>query len=197
MSPLLKKRIFPASLRATILLLILAHAAPAQEASFGTPDSANLADTIKSWTSDYPPDGDNKRFLDSLDWKEYKLQNGFTLRMGKIFKRWIAATQFYHNKKLVLTEYTPPLEYVTVLDPGTGKAISRIESKDANHDGIPEIAFLHEKLDDRKYHMYTVFALEADGVPTLLWKSGGQFGDWLNKANQKIPGGETWRGSSR
>lgn len=161
------------------------------------PDTANLADTIKSWTSEYPPDGCNKGFLDSLDWKEYRLQNGFTLRTGKIFKRWIAATQFYHKGKLVLTEYTPPLEYMTVLDPENGEANPKVKARDANHDGVPEIAFLHEKLDDRKYHMYTVFALRPDGVPTLLWKSGGHFGDWQHKANQRIPGGELWQGSAK
>ncbi len=82
-----------------------------------------------------------------------------------------------------MTEYTPPAEYVTVVNPKTARDESEPVAVDANNDGILEIVFLHRKLNDPRYHMYTVYALNKD-APTLIWKSGGKLGDWLHEANK-------------
>ncbi len=149
-------------------------------------DSANDAKTIKSWTVDFLPDRNcDREFFKRLDWKEYKLPNHYVLRTGVIYGKWVAALQWLHNGKLVLTEVTPPYEYLTVLDPASGRPRRKIGARDVNHDGICEIAFLHQKLNDKNYHMYTVYSLGNDNAPELVWKSGGQFGDWINKVKQE------------
>lgn len=154
-------------------------------------DSANKADTVKSWTSSLPPGKNDNSFLNVLDWKDHKV-GSYVLRTGKIYGRWVAAMQWMQNKQLVMTEYTPPYEYVTVIDPVTGKKLSndRIVATDSNKDGVLEIAFLHEKLNDPNYHMYTVYALPKEAPPKLLWKSGGKFGDWRNQVEH--PATEIW-----
>lgn len=152
-------------------------------------DSANKADTVKSWTSHLPPSSMDKGFLNSLEWKNHKV-GGYVLRMGKIYGRWIAAMQWLKNGRVVLTEYTPPMEYVTVVDPKTGQKLDTVSAADVDHDGKQEIAFIHEKLNDSNYHMYTVYSLMKSGPPKLIWKSGGKFGDWINQVSR--PGGELW-----
>lgn len=166
----------------------------AEDSTDSKDDSANSAETVKSWTSISTPSGYDKNFLDSLEWKDYEIGSDYILRTGIIYGKWIAAMQFKRKGEIVLTEYTPPSEYVTVLDSATGKPLSKIQAGDANHDGILEIAFLHEKLNDRNYHMYTVYAL-TDKEPKLLWKSGGKFGNWLQEV--QTSSGEIWKGQAK
>lgn len=140
-------------------------------------DSANNGSTSKSWTvrdiGDY-----EKPFLNSLKWQECKVGK-YVLRTGLIYDKWIAAMQFVKNGKLVLTEITPPYEYVRMVDPLTALHQAKPIALDADKDGNLEIAFLHEKLNDADYHMYTVYRLNND-YPHLIWKSGGELGDWIN-----------------
>ena len=140
-------------------------------------DSANNGSTSKSWTvrdiGQY-----EKPFLNSLKWHECKIGK-YVLRTGLIFDKWIAALQFVKNGKLVLTEITPPYEYVRNVDPLTALHQAKPLALDADKDGNLEIAFLHEKLNDADYHMYTVYRLNDD-YPHLIWKSGGELGDWIN-----------------
>ncbi|MCC7530582.1 MAG: hypothetical protein IT342_18810 [Candidatus Melainabacteria bacterium] len=140
-------------------------------------DSANNGSTSKSWTvrdiGNY-----EKPFLNSLKWQECKVGK-YVLRTGLIFDKWIAAMQFVKNGKLVLTEITPPYEYVRIVDPLTALLQAKPIALDADKDGNLEIAFLHEKLNDADYHMYTVYRLNDD-YPHLIWKSGGELGDWIN-----------------
>ncbi len=140
-------------------------------------DSANNGSTSKSWTvrdiGNY-----EKPFLNSLKWKECKVGK-YVLRTGVIFDKWIAAMQFVKNGKLVLTEITPPYEYVRIVDPLTALQQAKPTALDADKDGNLEIAFLHEKLNDADYHMYTVYRLNDD-YPHLIWKSGGELGDWIS-----------------
>jgi len=140
-------------------------------------DSANTGSTSKSWTIKDIGEGD-KPFLDSLKWTECKVGK-YVLRSGWIFDKWVAATQFSKNGKLVLTEITPPYEYVVTVDPLTGLQNKKPIALDADHDGKLEIAFLHQKLNDPNYHMYTIYRLYDDS-PQLIWKSGGELGDWVN-----------------
>lgn len=139
-------------------------------------DSSTDASVTKSWTITEHQAHD-KNFLDSLEWIDYPVGE-YVLRTGLIYNKWVAATQFVLNGRTVLTEITPPSEYVTIVDPRTGAPAKDVYALDANDDGVLEIAFLHEKLNDKKYHMYTVYALEKDR-PKLLWKAGGRLGDWL------------------
>ncbi len=140
-------------------------------------DSANNGSTSKSWTvreiGNY-----EKPFLNSLKWQECKVGK-YVLRTGLIFDKWIAAMQFVKNGKIVLTEITPPYEYVRIVDPLTALQQKKPIALDADKDGNLEIAFLHEKLNDADYHMYTVYRLNND-YPHLIWKSGGELGDWIN-----------------
>lgn len=140
-------------------------------------DSANNGSTSKSWTvrdiGNY-----EKPFLNSLKWQECKVGK-YVLRTGLIFDKWIAAMQFVKNGKTVLTEITPPYEYVRIVDPLTALQQTKPIALDADKDGNLEIAFLHEKLNDADYHMYTVYRLNDD-YPHLIWKSGGELGDWVN-----------------
>lgn len=142
-----------------------------------TQDSANNGSTSKSWTvrdiGNY-----EKPFLNSLKWQECKVGK-YVLRTGLIFDKWIAAMQFVKNGKLVLTEITPPYEYVRIVDPLTALYQKKPIALDADKDGNLEIAFLHEKLNDADYHMYTVYRLNDD-YPHLIWKSGGELGDWIS-----------------
>lgn len=142
-----------------------------------TKDSANTGSTSKSWTIQQVTERD-KPFLNSLKWKESKVGK-YSLRTGWIFDKWIAATQFSIGGKVVLTEITPPYEYVKLVDPLTALPKEQPVAIDADKDGKLEIAFLHEKLNDADYHMYTVYRLEDD-CPHLIWKSGGELGDWVN-----------------
>lgn len=142
-----------------------------------TKDSANTGSTSKSWTIQQVTERD-KPFLNSLKWKESKVGK-YALRTGWIFDKWIAATQFSKGGKVVLTEITPPYEYVKLVDPLTALPKEQPVAIDADKDGKLEIAFLHEKLDDTDYHMYTVYRLDDD-CPHLIWKSGGELGDWVN-----------------
>lgn len=147
-------------------------------------DSANSAETSKSWTVEHPQYW-NDGFLNSLKWVNYKAGN-YTLSTGIIYGKWVAAMKWIRNGKVVLVEYTPPYEYVVAVNPVTGQSAKQFEAVDANHDGVLEMAFLHEKLDDKKYHMYTVYALERN-LPKLVWKSGGTLGDWVAKSNPSRP----------
>lgn len=140
-------------------------------------DSANTGSTSKSWTVSNVGEYE-KPFLDSLKWKENRVGN-YVLRTGWIFDKWIAATQFTRGGKHTLTEITPPYEYVLMVDPVTGLKKKEPVALDADHDGKLEIAFLHEKLNDPNYHMYTIYRLDDDS-PHLIWKSGGELGDWVN-----------------
>lgn len=148
-------------------------------------DSANEDGVVKSWTVESLSDHD-KRFLDSLSWQDHPVSDEYVLRSGKIYDRWVAATQLMRNGKLVLTEITPGQEYITVVDPRTGRPAEKPLAVDANNDQILEMAFLHEKLNDPKYHMYTVYALTERG-PELIWKSGGELGDWLRGNHKAAP----------
>ncbi|MBY0550726.1 MAG: hypothetical protein K2W95_25835 [Candidatus Obscuribacterales bacterium] len=148
-------------------------------------DSANEEGVIKSWTKSYL-DEDDERFLNSLSWQEIPVGDQYVLRMGKIYNKWVAATQLKRGGEIVLTEITPGHEYITVVDPLTGKAAEKPLAVDVNNDRILELAFLHEKLNDPKYHMYTVYALKKDG-PQLIWKSGGELGDWLRANHKEAP----------
>lgn len=152
-------------------------------------DSANRGDTVKSWTSQNPPSSMDKGFLNRLDWSDHKV-GAYVLRTGKIYGQWVAAMQWLKNGRVVLTEYTPPMEYVTVVDPKTGQKLSSVKASDVNQDGNLEIAFIHEKLNDANYHMYTVYSLLKSGAPKLVWKSGGKFGDWTNQVSR--PAGQMW-----
>ncbi len=147
-------------------------------------DSAHEEDTVKSWTSTGEPGNYDKGFLNSLVWKDYTVGT-YVIRTGIIFKKWIAAVQFVKDGKLVLTEYTPPSEYVTFVDPITARDEKEPVAKDANNDGILEIVFLHRKLSDARYHMYAVYALEKN-APKLIWKSAGRLGDWVNQSNKGV-----------
>lgn len=142
-----------------------------------TKDTANTGSTSKSWTIQQVTERD-KPFLNSLKWKESKVGK-YSLRTGWIFDKWIAATQFSKGGKVVLTEITPPYEYVKLVDPLTALPKEQPVAIDADSDGKLEIAFLHEKLNDADYHMYTVYRLDDD-CPHLIWKSGGELGDWVN-----------------
>lgn len=153
---------------ATMVFVFLSVAAGADE-------NAN-DDPVKSWTRDGVPNqpGDT-RFLSGLDWHKQRC-GPYILRLGYIDK-WVAALQFARRDgTIVMTEITPVQEYITILDAETGKETKT--ARDVNHDGVPEIAFLHRKLYDPNYHMYTVYALTRP-KPKLLWKSGGKLGDWL------------------
>ncbi len=156
-------------------------------------DSAHDDDVVKSWAVNQPPRNVDRSFLDRLEWKDYPIGSDYVLRMGKIYGKWVAAMQFVQNGKLVMTEYTPPSEYITVLDPATGRPSGSVKGVDANHDNVLEMAFLHEKLDDRNYHLYTVYALTKNG-PKLLWKSAGALGDWLRGNNRPAP--VQWNGDT-
>lgn len=141
-------------------------------------DSAYNDDVRKSWTIETQPEEQGQSFLNRLSWKDYQLGDDYVLRTGVIYGKWIAAMQFVKNGKLVLTEYTPPSEYIVAIDPVTGRPADTFKTIDANHDHVMEMAFLHEKLDDPKYHMYTVYQLQKSG-PKLVWKSAGKLGDWV------------------
>lgn len=153
-----------------------------EKPNYTTPedDSSTDASTTKSWTITEHQAYDTK-FLNALEWTDYPVGD-YVLRTGLIYGKWVAATQFVFNGSIVLTEITPPYEYVTVVDPRTGAPSRQICAVDANNDGVLEIAFLHEKLNDKKYHMYTVYALEKER-PKLLWKAGGRLGDWLQSGD--------------
>lgn len=153
--------------------------------SINQADSANEDGVVKSWTVESLSEHD-KRFLDSLSWQDHPVSEEYVLRSGKIYDRWVAATQLMRNGKLVLTEITPGQEYITVVDPRTGRPAEKPLALDANNDQILEMAFLHEKLNDPKYHMYTVYALTERG-PELIWKSGGELGDWLRGNHKAAP----------
>jgi hypothetical protein len=155
-------------------------------------DSANDADTVKSWTSENPPTEQDRNFLKSLNWKDHKA-GSYVIKTGIIFDKWIAAMQFTVNGKAVLTEYTPPSEYLIFVDPKTGTKSSKLLAADVNEDGALEVAFLHEKLNDPNYHMYSVYSLN-ESAPKLVWKSGGKFGDWLTQAHRH--GGTLWKGGA-
>lgn len=153
-------------------------------------DSANSNTTSKSWTI-HEIGPQERQFLQTLKWQEHKIGN-YVLRTGLIFDKWIAAMQFSKNGKVLLTEITPPYEYVKMVDPLTSLVKDRPLAEDADKDGNLEIAFLHEKLNDARYHMYTVYRLNKD-CPQLIWKSGGDLGDWIggnstvkNRATIKI-----------
>ncbi|MCC6978888.1 MAG: hypothetical protein IT343_11245 [Candidatus Melainabacteria bacterium] len=140
-------------------------------------DSANHGSTSKSWTvSEIGPQ--EKSFLQSLKWQEHKVGN-YVLRTGLIFDKWIAAMQFVKNGNVVLTEITPPYEYVKMVDPLSAVIKNSPVALDGNKDGVLDVAFLHEKLNDAHYHMYTVYRLNSD-CPQLIWKAGGKLGDWIN-----------------
>jgi hypothetical protein len=153
-------------------------------------DSANDEDTVKSWTVK-KVDAPGKQFLDSLDWQD-RAVGAYEIRTGIIFNRWVAAVQFVLKGQLVLTEITPPYEYVSFVDLKTGKESNEVAAIDANYDGVTEIALVHRKLDDPKYHMYAVYSLTSS-EPKLLWKSGGKLGDWLTEV-QKGHSSERWHG---
>lgn len=148
-----------------------------------TADSANNPKTVKSWAITWPPDSEERRFLDSLHWESHSAGD-YILRTGIIYGTWVAAMELVRSGEVVLTEITPPYEYVTIVDPVSGHPLAKTSpiAFDANHDGILKIAFLHQKLDDANFHMYSVYALEKS-APKLIWKSGGQLGDWLRKAS--------------
>jgi hypothetical protein len=148
-------------------------------------DTSIQEDTIKSWTTEEPPTNYDKQFMNSLKWEEHPLVNGYTMRTGIIRDRWIAAVQFVRNKQVVLTEYTPGAEYITVIDPLSGQPLHPIVAAETNHDGIPKIALLHCKLTDSNYHMYAIYALNEE-KPKLLWKSGGKLGDWQLKIDSRL-----------
>jgi hypothetical protein len=152
----------------------LPHPSPVQAP--GT-DNANF-DPPKSWVRDTPPTPQDQQFLNILQWKPQSIGAGYTLKTGIIYDKWIAAMQFVKDGKTVLTEYTPPQEYIVVVDAATGERCTNNWARDVNHDGLLEIAFMHCKLHDANYHMYTIYALDKK-APKLLWKSGGQIGDWL------------------
>lgn len=149
-------------------------------------DSANSDDVVKSWTANSTPSDVDRSFLDSLEWVDHPVGGNYILRTGKIYGKWIAATQLTLNGKLMMTEYTPGAEYITVVDPRTGAPAEKPMAVDANDDKILEIAFLHEKLKDSKYHMYTIYQLQDSG-PQLIWKSGGEMGDWLRGNHKPAP----------
>lgn len=169
---------------------------PSQSVSSGSTkgsaqdDSANSGITTKSWTSADSPEDVDKGFLNRLKWQDHSIGGDYVLRTGKIFDKWVAATQFVVRGKVVLTEYTPPAEYVDAVDLINGRPSADFAAVDANRDGVLEIAFLHRKLNDPKYHMYTIYALEKD-APKLLWKSGGSLGDWLHHSD--APNSERWK----
>jgi hypothetical protein len=142
-------------------------------------DSA-VNDPPKSWARETQPTAIDKQFLNSLTWRSQPIGSGYNLRTGIIFDKWIAAMQFTKNGKTVLTEYTPPQEYVTIIDPISGEPCADVLARDVNDDGVLEIAFLHRKLYDANYHMYTVYALTPKS-PKLLWKSAGKLGNWSAK----------------
>lgn len=149
-------------------------------------DSANSEKASKSWTTENP-DYWNDGFLNSLEWVNHKAGN-YTLSTGIIYGKWIAAMKWIKNGKVVLVEYTPPYEYVLAVDPISGNKAKDFVAVDANHDGVLEMAFLHQKLDDDRYHLYTVYALEKS-LPKLIWKSGGKLGDWVTKSDPSKPAG--------
>jgi hypothetical protein len=136
-------------------------------------------DPIKSWVRDGEPNRPmDKEFYSRLKWKP-RAVGPYTLRLGYIFDKWVAALQFVKpDGTVVMTEITPPQEYITIVDAETGSR--RGGARDVNGDKVLEIAFLHRKLYDPNYHMYTVYALTPD-KPKLLWKSGGKLGDWLHE----------------
>jgi len=144
-------------------------------------DSANSGNTSKSWTLRSIGENESK-FLQSLKWKEHKIGN-YVLRTGLIFDKWIAAMQFVKDGKVELTEITPPYEYVKLVDPLTALTLEQPLALDADRDGNLEVAFLHEKLNDAHYHMYTVYRLNKD-YPHLIWKAGGNLGDWAHGSKQ-------------
>lgn len=141
-------------------------------------ESAN-EDPPKSWTKSTDLAPSELQFLNGLKWEPHLLGAGYVLSNGLIYSRWVAATKFLKDGKMVLVEITPPQEYVTVVDPLTGAECPEDQlARDVNADGILEIALLHRKLHDPNYHMYTIYALEKT-EPKLLWKSGGKIGDWV------------------
>jgi len=135
-------------------------------------------DPVKSWTREGQAQGSEAQFLDGLRWHS-RTVGPYILRLGYI-QQWIAGLQLLkRDGTVVLSEITPVQEYITIVDAETGKP-SR-GARDVNHDKVTEIAFLHQKLYDPNYHMYTVYAL-TEPKPKLLWKSGGKLGDWLHEA---------------
>lgn len=178
---------------ASIAGFILCHSALAQE-SDPSIDSANRGNTTKTWSSQVRPHKVDQAFLDVLKWEEHAVGK-YTLRMGKIQDKWIAAVQFLQNGKVVLTEYTPPGEYITVVDALSGKPCRDQWARDANDDGMLEVAFLHSKLDDPQYHMYSIYRLENES-PKLIWKSGGRLGDWLHQIDDGYKPGGLFRGGA-
>ncbi len=146
------------------------------------PDSANQ-DIVKSWTTDTVPGAWDQRFLDGLNWQE-QTAGQYNIRTGRTYGKCIAAVQFFIHSKLVMTEYTPPGECVTTIDPKTGHASDKVRAIDADNDGTLEIAFLHEKMNDPDYHMYSVYALK-ESAPKLLWKSAGTLGDWVHRSHDE------------
>jgi hypothetical protein len=150
-------------------------------------DSAHEPGVSKSWTREGPtPEWWNEKFLNSLDWTDHQVGH-YVLRTGVIYDKWVAAMQFVKDGQVLLTEYTPPGEYITVVDPIEGKPVKGVFAIDANEDDVMEIAFEHEKLNDPRYHLFTVYALEKD-APRLLWKSAGRLGDWVHHADGKPAG---------
>ncbi len=156
---------------------------------------SSTEDPVKSWTETTAPSGCSQSFFNRLKWDTFPLGAGYEIRTGTIFGRWVAGAQIMHNGKIALNEYTPPAEYITIVDPITGAPYAKPKAIDANNDGILEIALLHEKLNDSHYHMCTIYALEAGG-PKLIWKSGGKLGNWLNEANMPGKGGALWKGKT-
>ncbi len=169
---------------ATVLVKQLDNAAKDKPDDEDDADSANSGKTSKSWTVENPEYW-NDGFLNSLKWVDHKAGD-YTLSTGIIYGKWIAAMKWLRNGKVVLVEYTPPYEYVLPINTVTGEPVKHFDAFDANHDGVLEMAFLHEKLDDKKYHLYTVYALEKS-LPRLIWKSGGTLGDWVSKSDPNRP----------
>jgi hypothetical protein len=158
----------------SILLLLMIFSCGSVRAE----ENAN-EDPIKSWVRDGEPNRPvDKEFYGRLDWRS-KTIGPYVLRLGYIYDKWVAALQFAKpDGTVVMTEITPPQEYITIVDAATGTRCAG--ARDVNHDKVLEIAFLHRKLYDPNYHMYTVYAL-TPGKPKLLWKSGGKLGDWLHE----------------
>lgn len=145
-------------------------------------DSANSAFVAKSWTSEKPPTSWEEGYLKKLKWREFPLK-GYTLRVGKMFEDWNSALQFVKDNEVVMTEYTPPAEYICFVDPKDGKPADSPIVRDVNHDRVSEVAFVHLKLNDPNYHMYTVYTLEKTH-PELVWKSAGTLGNWAARSRK-------------
>lgn len=180
------------ALRLACVLAVLASFVSPFSLKAHAEDSAYHEDTIKSWTKSESPGKLDQSFLNRLSWKDYNVGGGYVIRTGIIFDTWIAAMQWKKNGELLLTEYTPPSEYITLIDPLTSQPTKEVHA--SKIDNVPVMAFSHEKLNDHNYHMYSVYALRKNG-PELVYKSAGKLGDWRQAL--KRPATETWSGSTR